>query len=98
MITTRRMIQLGGAGAVGLLGVLLPLGAASAAPYPNGGGTTVVRPNSSQQSSQVAGTTAARSTLPITGGDAVGLAVIGGASAGIGAVLVRRSRRAASHS
>lgn len=34
-------------------------------------------------------------SLPITGGDVVGLSVIGAAAIGLGSVLVRRSRRAA---
>jgi 5'-nucleotidase len=33
-------------------------------------------------------------SLPLTGGDVVGMAVIGAAAVGIGAVLVRRSRSA----
>jgi LPXTG-motif cell wall-anchored protein len=34
-------------------------------------------------------------TLPVTGGDAVGLAVIGAGAVAVGALLVRRSRRSA---
>lgn len=41
---------------------------------------------------EVSGGTAPSGSLPITGGDVVGLALIGGAAVGAGALLVRRSR------
>jgi LPXTG-motif cell wall-anchored protein len=51
-----------------------------------------VSPNSS---SDVAARTQT-STLPLTGGDVVGLAVIGAGAALAGTVMVRKSRRTAS--
>ncbi len=70
---------------------VIPAGAAMAADYPNGGTPPDVE---NQGSSQVGGTTRS-STLPFTGGDAAGLAVIGVGCAVAGTVLVRRSRRTA---
>jgi hypothetical protein len=70
---------------------VIPAGAAMAADYPNGG------PGGSETeaNTQVRANTQT-STLPFTGGDVVGLAVIGAGAALAGTVLVRRSRRTAS--
>ncbi len=72
-----------------VLGTLAPV-AASAAPYPNGGTT----PPPSDPGSQVAAKTASQSTLPFTGSDAAGLAIIGTGAALAGVVMVRHGRRA----
>jgi hypothetical protein len=67
---------------------VIPAGTALAADYPNGG----------DSSADVGGTTAQNSsanasTLPFTGGDVAGLALIGAGAALAGTVLVRKSRR-----
>ena len=85
-------------GALAAVGTIIPLGIAGAATYPAGGTPPDVSPNqiskpTNSASTAVAGKTAARSTLPFTGTDAVELSAIAGASVGIGLVLVRRSRR-----
>ena len=72
------------------LGALAPT-AAHAACYPNNctndpgdpGGTTDVKPATASKSS----------TLPFTGGDAAGLALIGVGAVAAGTVFVRQSRR-----
>ncbi len=66
--------------------------AAFAAPYPDGGDPpAAVDPNTA-----VKPATATRSsTLPFTGGDATGLAMIGVGAVAAGAVFVRQSRRRA---
>jgi hypothetical protein len=70
---------------------VLPAGVAAAADYPNPPGPSV-SPN--QTSTQVKAATATNpSTLPFTGGDVAGLAVIGAGAAIAGTVLVRRSKR-----
>lgn len=70
---------------------VIPAGAAMAADYPNPPGPSVSASNSG---STVAAKTQS-STLPFTGGDVAGLAVIGVGAALAGTVLVRRSRRSA---
>jgi hypothetical protein len=92
-ITTR-------AAAVGVLSIafLVPAGAASAQYI--GGGDTEVPPDNGEvigedATREPAAVEAAPSgTLPITGGDVVGLTVAGGSAIAVGAVLVHRSRRA----
>jgi hypothetical protein len=91
-----RIARIAAVSAVGALGALLPLTAAGA--YPNPPNPPEVGPNNltrpAGQSTQVQGTTATRpSTLPFTGTDVAELVAIGGATAGVGFVLVRRSRR-----
>ncbi len=71
---------------------VIPAGAAMAADYPNPLAPSV-KPNNG---SNVAAKTQTASTLPFTGGDVAGLAVIGVGAALAGTVLVRRSRRTAS--
>ncbi len=84
-----------GAAAVVALGVVIPVGMAHATTYPSGGTPPEVSPTGEgQQPTVVAGKQQTRSTLPFTGTDAVELTAIAGASAGIGFVMVRRSRRA----
>jgi hypothetical protein len=84
---TGRALRVAAASGI-VLGVLAPT-AAFAADYPNGGGGSTVDP-----SSQVQGTTTSNSsTLPFTGSDAAGMAVIGAGAALAGFVMVRHSRR-----
>ena len=72
---------------------VIPAGAAMAADYPNPPTPSPsVSPN---DTSNVAARTQT-STLPFTGGDVVGLAVIGAGAALAGTVMVRRSRRTVS--
>jgi hypothetical protein len=66
---------------------VIPAGAAVAADYPNGGNP----PPTDSTNTQVRASTQT-STLPFTGGDVVGLAVIGAGAALAGTVMVRRSR------
>ncbi len=72
-------------------GCLVPLASAGAASYPNGGNAPQVSPNNA--ATVVAGKQTTRSTLPFTGTDIVELTAIAGVSAGVGLVMVRRSRR-----
>ena len=95
--TVARIIAVG---ALAALGTIIPLGIAGATTYPSGGTPPEVSPEqitkpASPNSTAVAGKTAARTTLPFTGTDAVELSAIAGASVGIGFVMVRRSRRRA---
>lgn len=89
---TSRIVRIAAISAVGALGALLPLGAAGAAGYPNGG-TPDVLPADQTRPAVAANTATKPSTLPFTGTDIAELVAIGGASVGVGAVLVRRSRR-----
>ena len=93
MRTPSIVTRISGAAAVVALGVVIPVGMAHAATYPSGGTPPEVSP-ANQTPPAVAGKQQARSTLPFTGTDAVELTAIAGASAGIGFVMVRRSRRA----
>ena len=88
----RTIARLGAVAGVTGAAMLLPLGAAGAVTYPSGG-TPDVAPQSTQRTSSVLSEQKSRSTLPFTGTDVVELAAIGGASAGVGVVLLRRSRR-----
>ncbi|HEY3725333.1 MAG TPA: hypothetical protein VGN59_18410 [Acidimicrobiia bacterium] len=76
-----------------VLGVLVPTTAAFAAgdSYPSGNTT----PPATDPGSQVAANTATNntSTLPFTGGDVAGLAVIGAGAALAGVVMVRQSKK-----
>ena len=95
MRTPSTIARIGGAAAVVALGVVIPMGVANAATYPSGGNPPEVSPTGvAQQPTVVAGKQQARSTLPFTGTDVAELTAIAGASAGIGFVMVRRSRRA----
>jgi hypothetical protein len=84
--TIRRMV---GASVV-VLATVVPAGVAAAADYPLPPGPDV-SPNSG--STVKANTASNPSTLPFTGGDVAGLALIGVGAALAGTVLVRRSRR-----
>ncbi|MGZ4689964.1 MAG: hypothetical protein ACXVKA_04835 [Acidimicrobiia bacterium] len=75
-----------------VLGIAVPAGVAAAADYPVPSGPEV-SPNSG--STVKAATQSNTSTLPFTGGDVAGLALIGAGAALAGTVLVRRSRRPA---
>lgn len=91
-------------GALAAVGTVVPLSVAGATTYPSGGTPPEVSPEQTAKTAKpanpsstvVAGKTAARTTLPFTGTDAVELSAIAGASVGIGLVMVRRSRRRAS--
>lgn len=101
MRTPSTVARIMAVGAVAAVGTIIPLGIAGAATYPAGGTPPEVSPNQISNPTNpiptaVAGKTAARSTLPFTGTDAVELSAIAGASVGIGLVMVRRSRRHAS--
>lgn len=73
-----------------VLGVLVPTTAAMAASYPNGGTT----PPPTDPGSQVKANTATNtSTLPFTGGDVAGVAVIGAGAVLAGVVMVRQSKK-----
>jgi hypothetical protein len=85
--TLRRLIGT----SVVVAATVIPASAAMAADYPNGGqGGTPTETNAAVRANTQS------STLPFTGGDVVGLAVIGAGAALAGTVLVRRSRRTAS--
>ncbi len=87
--TVRRLVGT----SVVVLATVVPAGVAAAADYPNSN-PPAVNPNSG---SSVSPSTATKpSTLPFTGGDVAGLALIGVGAALAGTVLVRRSRRMAS--
>lgn len=102
---TSRFVRIAAISAVGAMGALVPVGVASAAPYPNGGTPDVLPSDQTRPPTSANGTgtsvspaveanTASRSsTLPFTGTDVAELVAIGGASVGVGVVLVRRSRR-----
>jgi hypothetical protein len=87
---TSRALKVAAASGIALA-ALVPASAAFAADYP--GGTTVTPP--SDPGSQVAANTATNSasTLPFTGSDAAGLAVIGAGAALAGVVMVRHSKK-----
>lgn len=91
MRTPTTVARITGVAAVAALGIMIPISAAGAVDYPAGGTPPEVNPNTT--STAVAGKTAARSTLPFTGTDVIELTAIAGVSAGIGLVMVRRSRR-----
>jgi hypothetical protein len=85
---TQRALRAAAAGGIALA-VLAPT-AAFAADYP-GGGTSG---NSTDPGSTVSGnSTTKSSSLPFTGSDAAGMAVIGAGAALAGVVMVRHSRR-----
>lgn len=84
--TLRRLVGT----SVVVLATVVPAGVAAAADYPGPPGPSV-SPNSG--STVKANTATKPSTLPFTGGDVAGLAIIGVGAALAGTVLVRRSRR-----
>lgn len=87
---TQRAVRAAAAGGIALA-VLAPATAAFAADYPNG--NTPGTPT--DPGSQVKSNTASNSSsLPFTGSDVAGLAVIGAGAALAGVVMVRHSRRA----
>jgi hypothetical protein len=94
MKSSSRIVRIAAVSAVGALGALVPLGAAGA--YPNPTPPEVAPSDTSRQPTSVEAASASRAskpaTLPFTGADAE-LVAIGGASVGVGMVLVRRSRR-----
>jgi hypothetical protein len=84
--TLRRLVGT----SVVVLATVVPAGVAAAADYPGPPGPDVT-PNS--ESTVQPSTTTNPSTLPFTGGDVAGLALIGVGAALAGTVMVRRSRR-----
>jgi hypothetical protein len=82
--------RVAGMAAIGTVAVLAPAAHAGAAPYPNGGDTPDVAPQTTQVSP---GSASKPATLPFTGGDIAQLAALGAASVGAGTFVVRRSRR-----
>jgi hypothetical protein len=85
--TLRRIV---GASVV-VAATVVPAGVAAAADYPNGG----TSPQAQDSGSSVRASTQTPSTLPFTGGDVAGLALIGAGAALAGTVMVRRARRPA---
>jgi hypothetical protein len=94
--TLRRLVGT----SVVVLATAVPAGAAAAADYPSGN-PPAVNPNTASNSAPNSGSTVRAatstrpSTLPFTGGDIAGLALIGAGAAIAGTVMVRRSRRTA---
>jgi hypothetical protein len=90
--TTSTLRRIVGTSAVVVATVVVPAGVATAADYPDGGNPPT---NVSNNNAAVRASTATRgsSTLPFTGGDVAGLALIGAGAAIAGTVMVRRSRR-----
>jgi len=88
---TSRIVRIAAISAVGALGALLPLGVAGA--YPNPTPPDVAPADQTKPTAVEANQASRPSTLPFTGTDVAELVAIGGASVGVGAVLVRRSRR-----
>jgi hypothetical protein len=87
--TFRRLV---GTSAVVVATVVVPAGVAAAADYPNGGNPPA-QVQGTNSTVKAATATRGSSTLPFTGGDVVGLALIGAGAAIAGTVMVRRSRR-----
>jgi uncharacterized surface anchored protein len=87
--TVRRLVGT----SVVVLATVVPAGVAAAADYPSGGNPPAVNP--SNESAVRPSSATKPSTLPFTGGDVAGLALIGVGAALAGTVLVRRSRRMA---
>jgi hypothetical protein len=92
--TQRTMRRVVGTSIVAL-GVLVPAGVAAADPYPNGNPPSVSANEVSSGSTVKAATATKTSTLPFTGGDVAGLALIGAGAVLAGTVIVRRTRRPA---
>ena len=95
MKPSSRIVRIAAVSAVGALGALVPLATAGA--YPNPTPPEVAPSDTSRQPTSVEAASASRaskpSTLPFTGTDVAELVAIGGASVGVGVVLVRRTRR-----
>jgi hypothetical protein len=94
MAVRRSIGRVGALAAVATIGVCIPVAIAGAAPYPNGGNPPAVTPDDNQGITRT-NTGGQPSTLPFTGGDVAGLAMIGAAATGAGVVIVRRGRRTA---
>jgi hypothetical protein len=77
------------------LAVLVPAGVAVADPQYPSGNPPAVSPESGSTVKAATVTKATTSTLPFTGGDVAGLALIGVGAVLAGTVIVRRSRRTA---
>jgi hypothetical protein len=89
-MSSSRIVRIAAISAVGALGALLPLSVAGAYPNPT---PPEVAPADQGQTSVEPNQITRASTLPFTGTDVAELVAIGGASVGVGVVLVRRSRR-----
>jgi hypothetical protein len=81
---------LGAAAATGIVLSVLAPSAAFAADYPDGGTPS----DPSDVAANTASNSSGSSSLPFTGSDAAGMAVIGAGAALAGVVMVRHSRRA----
>ena len=90
MKPSSRIVRIAAISAVGTLGALLPVAAAGAYPNPP---PPEVAPTDKGQTAVEANQATKASTLPFTGTDVAELVAIGGASVGVGFVLVRRSRK-----
>jgi hypothetical protein len=92
MKPSSRIVRIAAISAVGTLGALLPIGAAGA--YPNPTPPEVAPTDTGNTQTTVEANQASKSsTLPFTGTDVAEPVAIGGASVGVGFVLVRRSRK-----
>jgi uncharacterized surface anchored protein len=76
-----------------VIATVVPAGVAAAADYPSGGNPPAVSPNQGSNVRAATTTQTNPSTLPFTGGDVAGLALIGVGAVLAGTVIVRRSRR-----
>ncbi len=92
MKATTTLIRSAAVAAIATVGLIVPATMSGAAPYPGGGTPPEVLPN---RTPPRATQPTSSSTLPITGTDAAELALVAGAAVGVGVVLVRRNRRAA---
>ena len=89
-MSSSMIVRIAAISAVGALGALVPLRVAGAYPNPT---PPEVAPTDQGKTTVEANRAARASTLPFTGTDVAELLAIGGASVGVGAVMVRRSRR-----
>jgi LPXTG-motif cell wall-anchored protein len=92
-IMKARKLFLAGAIAAAGLGISAP--AFAQTDYVSPPGDDVLGTDLSRTTPAATAPDAAGGSLPVTGGDIVGLTVIGAAALGTGVVLVRRSRRTA---
>jgi len=90
---TQRAVRIAAVSGIAFAAIAPAAAYATPPAYPDGGGTNT--PND-PGATQVKGTTATKSaTLPFTGGDVAGLALIGAGAVGAGVVIVRQTRRKA---
>ncbi len=92
MKATTTLVRSAAVAAIATVGLIVPAAVSGAAPYPGGGTPPEVLPTRTPPRATQPTSSA---TLPITGTDAAELALVAGAAVGVGVVLVRRNRRAA---